>query len=273
MRWSRPIAPAAASRGSAYGPDGREGVGDSNRADLPAGAAARLAPERSRRSTTACARRHPRASPTSAAGRAGPRSRSRSAYPGVRVDGFDRDEESHRARARATPSASGVADRVSFEAGMRGEPAKPARTTWSRSSSACTTCPVRSRLARGHATMLTGRRRGARRRRAHQRRVHRRAGRVRTLSLRVEPLRVPAGGDDRARFGGYRHGDASVDAPGRTRARRDSPASTSCRSRTIRSGCTCSGPEAPPATLRSSAVRRSSHRGTGRSIGRAGHPM
>ena len=43
------------------------------------------------------------------------------AYPGVRVDGFDRDEESL-AFARRNAETSGVADRVSFEARDAGEP-------------------------------------------------------------------------------------------------------------------------------------------------------
>src|SRR4029078_7384651 len=42
------------------------------------------------------------------------------AYPGVRVDGFDRDEESL-AFARRNAETSGVADRVSFEARDAGE--------------------------------------------------------------------------------------------------------------------------------------------------------
>jgi 2-polyprenyl-3-methyl-5-hydroxy-6-metoxy-1,4-benzoquinol methylase len=43
------------------------------------------------------------------------------AYPGVRVDGFDRDEESL-AFARRNAETSGVADRVSFQARDAGEP-------------------------------------------------------------------------------------------------------------------------------------------------------
>ncbi len=66
------------------------------------------------------------------------------AYPGVRVDGFDRDEESL-AFARRTPRRAAWPTACRSRRGMPVSREMPARTTWSRSSSACTTCRGRSR--------------------------------------------------------------------------------------------------------------------------------
>jgi SAM-dependent methyltransferase len=187
------------------------------------------------------------------------------AYPGVRVDGFDRDEESL-AFARRNAETSGVADRVSFEARDAGEPGDAGAydvVTFFECLHDMSRPGDALRVARG---LLTGdgvvfvadeptndEFTGA-------------GGRSRSVPLRMEPLRLPPDGDDRTRFGGHRHGDASIDAPLVCREAGFTgfdvlPIETIFRLYLL------------PATPRHSAFRRASHRRTGRLFDRAGHPM
>jgi hypothetical protein len=61
----------------------------------------------------------------------------------------------------------------------------------------------------------------------------------------MEHLRLPADGDDRARLGGHRDGDASVD-PALLRLDAGFTGFDVCRSSTTPSGCICFGPNADP---------------------------
>jgi SAM-dependent methyltransferase len=105
----------------AYGSDGREGVGDSNRPTylqvLPRDWLPNIAEIHDRLRAAPPARVADIGCGTGWSSIAIARS-----YPGVHVDGFDRDEESI-ALARRNADESGIADRVSFEARDAGEPA------------------------------------------------------------------------------------------------------------------------------------------------------
>ena len=166
---------------------------------------------RSRRSTTACARRRRLVWPTSAAARGGRRSRSQGRIQACGWTASTGMTESI-AIARRNADESGIADRVSFEARDAGEPGDAGAydvVTFFECLHDMSRPVDALRVARGLLTgggvvfvadeptndEFTGSR-----------------GRSRSVSLRMEPVRLPPDGDDRSRFGGHRHGDASIDA-------------------------------------------------------------
>ena len=166
------------------------------------------------------------------------------AYPGVRVDGFDRDEESL-AFARRNAETSGVADRVSFEARDAGEPGDAGAydvVTFFECLHDMSRPVDALRVARG---LLTG------------------DGVVFVADEPTNDEFIGAEDDlDRYHYGWSLFaclptamvdpgsaGTGTVMRPSTlrsyARSMLDSPASTSYRSKTIRSGCTCSGPNGP----------------------------